>query len=454
MTLTSPYSDADTPGLVIAAPASGSGKTTVSLALMRAFTRRGLKIAPAKVGPDYIDPEFHRLACGRGSINLDGWAMRMETRMRLLNHLDGEADLILAEGVMGLFDGASDGTGSTGDLARLAGWPVILVVDVKGQSASAAAVVRGFMHHDTLVWVAGVIFNRVGSDRHKSMIADAMAASELDIPVLGYLPRRGDLALESRHLGLVQAQEVTDIDALLDRAADWMEDNADLDLIQATAEKGRHFHAIPATRNTLRPPGQRVAVAQDTAFAFAYPHLLDNWRFLGADILPFSPLADEAPDPSADSVYLPGGYPELFAGTLAGNSQFLDGLRGFADQDRVIFGECGGYMVLGDGLIDADGTRHAMAGLLRLETSFADRKLHLGYRRVEVSSPTAPWASGYRFRGHEFHYASVLKEEGDPLFLYWDSANPSDLATEATGISGLTRGRTAGSFIHLIDEAP
>ncbi|MDF1749316.1 MAG: cobyrinate a,c-diamide synthase [Alphaproteobacteria bacterium] len=436
-----------TPGLILAAPASGSGKTTVSLALMRAFHRHGLRIAPAKIGPDYIDPGFHSAACGRDSLSLDAWAMRPETRADLRESLNRNSDLILAEGVMGLFDGAADGTGSTADIAAETGWPVIMILDVAGQSASAIATLRGFATHRPDVQIAGVLFNRVGGARHRQLLAQALAESDLDIPSLGYLPREEGLALKSRHLGLVQAQERPDLEAVLNRAADWVEAHTDLDSLRARAQAG---HALPKSSDwrSLPPLGKRIALASDTAFAFSYPHLLTAWQADGAEILPFSPLANEAPAANADAIYLPGGYPELYAGLLAGNQRFLSGLHEAAQRGCTIFGECGGYMVLGESLTDAEGEVHQMAGLLPLRTSFADRRLHLGYRRATVLSNTAPWAKGTPLAGHEFHYATTLFEgEAGKLF------QAEDALGEKAAPVGLSIGKVCGSFLHLIDRA-
>ncbi|MEC9268645.1 MAG: cobyrinate a,c-diamide synthase [Pseudomonadota bacterium] len=434
------------PGLIIAAPSSGSGKTTISLALMRALRRSGLRIAPAKIGPDYIDPGFHAAACGHPSLNLDLWGMRAETRAALIDQLHFESDLILAEGVMGLYDGAADGRGSSADLAEETGWPILLVVDVKGQAATAAAVVRGLVTHRDDLRFAGILFNRVGGRRHADMLRRAVAETGLGVPVLGCLPRVEGLTLESRHLGLVQARERADLEVLLERAADWMVDNADLDAILTAAAAGSRveFDApVP-----IPPLGQRIAVARDAAFDFVYPHILQGWRTAGSEILPFSPLADEAPSDIADAVYLPGGYPELHAGRIAANGTFLTGLQRKARGGSAIFAECGGYMVLGRTLRDADGTTHAMAGLLPVETDFSLRRLHLGYRRAETVADGAPWPKGTRLSAHEFHYATTLHEDPDapPLF------HAHDALGEDKGRQGLSIGRVSGSFLHLIDR--
>ena len=428
-------------GLIIAAPASGQGKTTVTLGLLRAFADRGDRIAAAKAGPDYIDPQYHRAAGGTDCVNLDPWAMRPALVAKLAAAAAADADLLLVEGVMGLFDGAVEGGGSTADLASMLGLPVVLVVDARGQGQSVAALVAGFAGHRAGCPVAGVVFNRVGSDRHAEILRAAVA--EVGVPVLGALPAAEGLSLPSRHLGLVQARERADLSDFIGRAAAAVTAHIDLDALAALA---RPLTAIPGAEDAadLAPLGQRIAVADDAAFAFAYPHLLAGWRRAGAEILPFSPLADEAPDGEADAVFLPGGYPELQAGRLAANRAFLDGLRAAAAGGAVIYGECGGYMVLGRGLVDADGTRHRMAGLLPLETSFAARKLHLGYREAKAA-PGAPWTG--TLRGHEFHYATVIEEgPADPLFSVRRSGEP-DYAP-----SGLRDGAVMGSFIHIVDR--
>lgn len=429
--------------LLIAAPRSGSGKTTVTLGLLTALARRGVKVAAAKSGPDYIDPAFHAAATGRPGMNLDSWAMPPELVAFLAGRQAEASDVLVVEGSMGLFDGVYGTprrTGAGADVAAALGAPVVLVLDVSGQSQSAAAVVRGFAGHDPEVRLGGVILNRVASERHRSQAAEAIA--RVGVPVLGSVPREASIILPERHLGLVQASEQADLEARLNQLADLMERHVDLDAVQVAAAPMRERATAPAA--LLPPPGQRVALARDAAFTFVYGHLLEGWRRAGAEVVPFSPLADEPPPADCDACWLPGGYPELHAGGLAAAGSFLAGLRLFAE-NKPVFGECGGFMVLGEGLEDADGGRHAMAGLLGHSTSFARRKLHLGYRAARLRADCALGSAGQEVRGHEFHYASVTDPGGDePLVDLRDGRG------ETLGPAGGRRGRVAGTFFHAI----
>ncbi|TAJ91905.1 MAG: cobyrinate a,c-diamide synthase [Reyranella sp.] len=425
-----------TPGVVIAATRSGAGKTTITLGLMRALVRRGHAVQPFKCGPDYIDPAFHGVAAGRPSYNLDHWAMSPDTLAVLV--ADNPADIAVAEGVMGLFDGTG-GRGATADVAATMGWPVVLVLDVAGQTETAAAIAAGCANYRHDVSIAGVILNRVSSSRHLSLIAPALARA--GIPLLGSLPRDDRLTLPERHLGLVQVSETGDIDRRLDAFAAAIGQAVDLDAIVGAARPSR---AGGAATGLINPPGQRIALARDIAFSFAYPHLLAHWRSAGAEIMPFSPLAGDAPPRDADAIWLPGGYPELHAGTLAQATHFHGGLRRAAARGVPIHGECGGYMVLGQGLEDAQGQRHAMAGLLGLETSFAHRRLHLGYRQARLLADGSLGKAGMEILGHEFHYATVVSATDFPLVDCRDAAG----GTVAEG--GARRGSVSGSFFHAI----
>src|SRR5579864_7647829 len=324
-------------GLILAAPASGSGKTLVIAGLLRLLCERGVRVAAAKAGPDYIDPTFHAAATGGVSINLDPWAMRPATLAGLIGALEAAADIVLCEGVMGLFDGTGpDGeAGSTAALARLTGWPVVLVVDAKGQGASVAALVAGFARHDPAVPLAGIVFNRVAGPRHRAMLDAALARHLPQLPRLGALPHDRALALPERHLGLVRAPERREAAPVIARAAALAAQHVDIDGLLALA-RSSPLCGSPVTP-PLPPLGQRIAVARDDAFLFAYPAGLQGWRCAGAELSLFSPLADEAPDPAADAVYLPGGYPELHAGRLAAAECFIAALRRKAASGTAVY---------------------------------------------------------------------------------------------------------------------
>jgi len=431
------------PGLMISAPSSGTGKTTVMLGLLRALADDGLSVQPFKSGPDYIDPAFHRAAVGRDSFNLDTWAMDEALLAAIAAQADG-ADIVVAEGSMGLYDGVAtrgaSGFGSSAETAARMGWPVVLVLDVGGQAQSAAATALGFARYWADLPLAGVILNRVASPRHERLIRLGM--EKVGLRVLGVLPRRGDLALPERHLGLIQAVEHPDLEAAIAGYASFLREHVDLAAIRAAARAGPGASGLGALP---QPPGQRIALARDEAFSFTYPHLLKGWREAGAEIVPFSPLADEAPDPDADLVWLPGGYPELHAGRLATAETFKAGLRRHAET-RPVHGECGGYMALGAALIDKEGARHAMAGLLGLVTSYETRKLHLGYRGARLVAPMPGLEAGAALRGHEFHYSTILDEPDTPL------AEVADADGNPVPETGSRRGHVTGTFFHLIAE--
>jgi cobyrinic acid a,c-diamide synthase len=431
--------------LIVGAPRSGSGKTSVTIGLLRALKRRGLRARGAKSGPDYIDPAFHEAATGMAGVNLDSWAMRPPLLDTLAAGAADGADIIVVESAMGLFDGIPSGPGRSGsaaDLARRYGLPVLLVLDVSGQSQTAAALAKGFATYDAGVRIAGVVLNRLGSERHRRLAGDAVEA--LGLPVVGAILRDPAVVLPERHLGLVQASEHADLDAHIDRLADIMERSLDLDAIVAMAS--------PLTGNTsgavaLPPPGGRIAIARDAAFTFLYPHLVAQWRAAGAELVPFSPLAGEGPRADCDVCWLPGGYPELHAGALAAASGFHAAMHRFA-QDRPVHGECGGYMVLGRSIEDADGVTHPMLGLLDHATSFAKRRMNLGYRQATLLHDCPVGRRGAALRGHEFHYARVVDPGTDmPLAEFQDGQGAP------LGPSGGRRGRVTGTFFHAIAGA-
>ena len=436
-------------GLMIAGLASGSGKTMVTLGLLRALARRGKAPAAGKTGPDYIDSGFLSAAAGRKAVNLDQFAMSKP----LLAHLaaDQTGDTLIIEGVMGLFDGASGNAGSSAALAEALDIPVILVMDIRHTAQTAAMIAAGIASLLPAGRIAGVILNHVASPRHLALVSEALAAHQ--IPLFGSVPSRDGLAVPSRHLGLVQAADFDNagLEVILDHSADLIDEYCDLDAILDAAQRlptaGKAVAALPLPVTNplaINQPAKTIAVANDAAFGFAYHHLLAGWQQRGAEIQPFSPLNDEKPADDADFIFLPGGYPELHLPTLSRNHQFLAGLNKAATANIPIYGECGGYMVLGTGITDASGNRFDMAGLLDIETSFANKKRHLGYRKF---TPIEPFFWNGPFLGHEFHYTNVVSASGTPLFTAHD-ANDQPL-----GMAGLRKGSVAGSYLHIIAQS-
>lgn len=436
--------------LMIAAGASASGKTLITMGLLRAFRNRGLNLAPAKSGPDYIDPIFHRYAAHHPSVNLDCLAMGISLMAKLLKAQ--ESDYVLIEGAMGLYDGSDYGAGSAYQLAEIIDSPIILIMNAKSSAQSAVAQAAGLCNLEKKGKkqgrIKGIIFNQVRSPRHQELIEQAVQA--WDIPYLGSLPFMPELSLPSRHLGLVQAEELTKdnlLEPIIVAMAELISQRLDLDWITKlfVSPDIEKTVKLQPSASLIPPPAQRIAVATDTAFAFCYPHILMNWKDLGAQIMPFSPLLDQAPDPSSEFIYLPGGYPELFAEQISQSHNFMQGLRTKKDQGAMIYGECGGYMVLGNALIDQKGVCHPMAGLLPLETSFKERKLTLGYRQLHTLGET-PFGFGKKFIGHEFHYSSQINHQpnADALF---EVTSPKK---EPLGAQGMRLGKVTGSYHHLI----
>lgn len=434
---------ADAKGLIIAAPATGQGKTTLTLGLIAALRARGLKVAALKVGPDFIDPGFHYAAGASASFNLDHWAMRAGTRAALIAKAAGEADLVIVEGMMGLFDGTIAGGGSTADIAAETGWPVFLAIDASAQGQSIAALAQGFARFRSDVRVAGAVLMKVGGVPHQKLLAAALAG--VNIRVFGMVARDRTLGLPERHLGLVQAREHK-LHRMMTNVRDAVAAGVDLDALCAAAVP---VQPGAATASPPVPPlGRRIALADDAAFAFAYEHVLAGWRAAGAEILRFSPLADEGPPADCDAVFLPGGYPELHVERLANAQNFRVGMYAAAARGAAVYGECGGYMTLGETLIDQKGASHTMLGLLPVATSFFKPQLQIGYRAMTLAAETPLGPAGARFRGQEFHFSTVSSEaEAQRLFAVAD-ADGTQL-----GPAGLKRGTVFGSYLHLIDAA-
>jgi cobyrinic acid a,c-diamide synthase len=403
--------------LVIAAPHSHAGNTTIALALMAALSRRGLRVAPFKVGPDYIDPQLHRRAAGRASYNLDTFLVQPAGVQDTFAHATRDADIAMIEGVMGLFDGSSPTSrvGSTAEVASLLQAPIVLVVDASGMGASVGALVRGFRTYDPEAWVAGVILNRLGGEGHYRYLLPAL--EQEGIEVLGYLPRALDVEIPERHLGLLPASETDLVTPLLGRLSDLVEQYIDLDRIMALARMApASTRAAERADQVPSPSGARrvrVAWAQDEVFHFTYQENLDLLSRAGADIVLFSPLRDTALPADIDAIWLGGGFPELYAETLTANTSMRQAIRAAGENGLPIYAECGGFMYLCDWLEDQQGERHAQVGLISGGTRMTDRLQQFGYAEATFLHDTLLGPQGTTVRGHRFHY-SVYEPGGSP----------------------------------------
>lgn len=428
-------------GFMLASPSSGSGKTVLTMAILRKMSRDGVLLSPVKVGPDYIDPAFHEIACQSSSINLDTWAMRQDLVSALSARAVEGGRTVVVEAMMGLFDGALDGSGTSADLARKLSLPIVLVVDCSKMSHSIAPLIYGFNNFKDDIYIAGVILNKVGSLRHETLLRNAL--KPLAVNIVGTITRNDKLQLPDRHLGLVQAHEMNEIDDFIDEAANIVSDSLNFNNLLSLAKTttGPDYSAgVPR----IEPIGQHIAIARDNAFRFSYNHILNGWLRQGASLSFFSPLNDECPDDDADAIYLPGGYPELFAEKLANSFKFKAAMRRAQQIGKTIYGECGGYMVLGDYIEDKRGDMHEMLGMLPLITSIKKPKLHLGYRKL-APLDGFPWK--HYLRGHEFHYATTINSDAvTPLFQVKDSLD------EDLGVAGIRKNSVSGSFMHVIDR--
>ena len=450
--------------IVIAAPHSGSGKTTVTLGIMDALKRRGLRVAPFKVGPDFIDPGYHRLVTGTTSVNLDGWMCGLGFVRDSFAYHGAGADIAVIEGVMGLFDGI-DGiseAGSTAEIAKVLAAPVLLVVDARSQARSAAALVHGFASFDPGVRIAGVIFNNVASANHERILREALGASSPEIALVGCLPRDPELAIASRHLGLMTAEDNPLSEAFLRHLGEVIDRQLDLELILRIAGEG--VSPIPTPTLPLKGSESRVnevvnaqgltplnhdaarvriAVARDAAFCFVYQDNLRLLRERGAEFCSFSPLADaELPD-GISGIYLPGGYPELFAGTLAANAPLKEEIRSAIEAGMPVYAECGGFIYLTQGVAEGE-VRHPLVGIFPVETRMLPRRKALGYREVELLAESVIGGIGTLARGHEFHYSEMAEMPGEVERLYRVSKKGQVL-----GLEGYRYRNCLASYIHL-----
>ncbi len=428
--------------VVIAGAASGVGKTTIATGIIGALAKRGLAVQPFKTGPDYIDPSYHTVAAGRPSRNLDTWMLPHDAIVELFRRACADTDIAVVEGVMGLYDGhsASDEAGSTAELAKMLGLPVVLVVDASGAARSTAAMALGYRDFDPKLNLAGVIFNGIGSESHYDMCREAVSAAT-GLKVLGYLPKRLDLTLPERHLGLVPTPENPLPRDFIDNLTSQIEKTIDLNGLLQLARKAVPPKVAPA----LFPRRQyessvRIGIARDKAFSFYYQDNLDLLAAWGAELVPFSPLADRALPTDIGGVYIGGGFPEMYAAELAQNRSMLTSIREAGLKGLPSYGECGGLMYLGRSLRDFDGVRHKMVGLLPVESSMKEAKLNLGYRTVRALADNPVLQRGEEVRGHEFHWSQISGEsKGQPAYLILEQKRQE----------GFCIGSTLASYVHL-----
>jgi cobyrinic acid a,c-diamide synthase len=424
------------PRILIAAPASGEGKTTVTTGIMAALRRRGLRVQGFKVGPDFIDPTFHRAATGRASYNLDGWMLSREVNTELCARASADADVVVIEGVMGLFDGKNPPSlaGTTAEIAMWLDAAVTLVLDASAMAGSAAAIVHGF---DTLIPelpVAAVICNKVAGEKHYGYLRDAITA-RCRPELLGYLPLDSNITIPDRHLGLHMAEETCTPERLL-RMSEWIESHIDLDRLLELSNRPR---VAGLARNAPPQPVKiaRIGIARDAAFCFYYESNLEALRLCGAELVEFSPIGDAGLPPDLDGIYLGGGYPELHAAALSGNFSMRRSVQEFAGSGAPVYTECGGFMYLCDAIVDADGNRWPMAGVFPTCSRMQKRLAKLGYIEVESCESDGWLAPGERARGHEFRYSTMDRMPESIARVYREPAE------------GYRMGGVIGSYIHL-----
>jgi len=429
------------PRLVIAAPASGSGKSTLAVGLMAALAQEKT-VQGFKVGPDYIDPGYHSAACGRTSRNLDTWMTDANTVLASFARAAAGADVAIIEGVMGLFDGYSGGAGSTAEIARLLGAPVVLVLDVGKMAQSAGAIALGLRDFDPLVNIAGVICNNVGSERHAAYVTEAIQG--IGLPLLGCLPRVAGLKIPERHLGLQTAIERgAELDAFLALAADLVRQHIDLPAVWKAAQSAAPLPDVPPL--VIPPPKVRIGVAWDAAFCFYYADNFDLLRAVGAELLFFSPLHDPTPPAGIDGLYFGGGYPELYAAELAANAPMLAAIRDMARRGLPVYAECGGLMYLTEGITTLGGQHYPLLGFVQGTARLRD-KMVLGYREVSAQRDTILLSAGESIRGHEFHYYDWFDHPADLPAAYWITPRKQGEAPRAEGVAS---GNVLASFVHL-----
>ncbi len=423
------------PALLIAGTHSGCGKTTLTLGVMAALARRGLAVQPFKCGPDFIDPSLHQMVTGRISRNLDVRMCGADFVRRTFLRNGAACDCALVEGVMGLFDG---GEGSAAHLAKTLELPVILVIDVRSAAESVAAVAHGFATLDPGLRLAGIICNRVGSDKHRRMITEAIT-SHCDLPIIGFLPRNESISIPSRHLGLHMGEEHPLKGEGLEQLISLIEHHLDLDQLLRIAGNRKETPEPPARPLVEQGSQVRIGVARDAAFCFYYEDNLDLLRDAGAELICFSPLKDKTLPPALDGLYLGGGYPELHASALSQNADIRDQIRSFAEAGRPVYAECGGFMYLCTSITDQSGTLFPMVGLYPFAARMQPRLRSLGYRQPSVVRDCLLASRGTALHGHEFHYSTIENSE----------TFPAAYQLADGGSEGYLRHNTLAGYIHL-----
>jgi cobyrinic acid a,c-diamide synthase len=435
------------PRILIAGTHSGVGKTTVTLGLMSALIEKGYKVQGFKVGPDYIDPSHHTAITERFSRNLDTWLMSKDVCLELFDHAMADADMAVIEGVMGLYDGCLDGSefGSTAHLAKILHTPVILVMDTKGMSRSAGAIVMGYMNFDKEVKISGVILNRVKSDRHYNSLKKSIEEN-CKVPVLGYLPFNEEVVLPERHLGLVPSAEQEFSKSVYQKVGNLLSTTVDMDKVINITQCS---NSLPSFEKTVFTGIQerfnfRIAVASDEAFNFYYQDNLDLLEAYGVELAFFSPVYDKFVPADIKAIYIGGGFPELYAGMLASNTTMKESIQKAYKRGVVIYGECGGMMYLLEHLIDHKKKAYEMCGIFKGTTRMEEKRQGLGYINVEAVHDTIFCKKGKKFRAHEFHWSSLYVPGGTPY-----AYGVSKCDNKETQPDGIFDDHALGSYTHI-----
>lgn len=432
--------------LIIAAPASGTGKTSIALGLMRAFRNRGMAVQPFKAGPDYIDTAFHSQACSRPSRNLDIWMQEPSVLKALFSRNAAGADICVIEGVMGLYDGLGHefDNGSSAHLSRMLETPVIMVIDGRGVSTSAAALVKGFKELDPRVNLAGVIINRASGEKHYRLLQDAVE-SMTGVRCYGYIENISSISLESRHLGLIPSVETEDLEEKLELLAKRLSETVDIEGLLAMAGNLPKIETKPFSVSENIDP-IRIGIAKDEAFNFYYEDNLDIMRDMGVEWVPFSPVHDGAIPENLGGIYIGGGFPEVFADRLSANRSMLYSVQRAAKAGMPIFAECGGFMYLMDSIKDFDGRNHPMCGVLKGTAAMTKRLQRFGYVTVELAADSILGLAGTQLKGHEFHRS--LRENADmactPAYKVAKGSNP-----EESWACGVNTGNVLAAYAHI-----